>query len=137
MCDGRNYNRQEMYFRRASLLPQHPVAILLQGGNDPHRWHVMANMTNQGYRALAMNEPILKAREQLFPDCATLEQQEIETLPKFVKNYRCGGGVEKGEPMCDKDKWTNTHDEACQKRRYTTSWHPGWYVFFQPNGCFG
>lgn len=126
MCDGREYVRAEMFFRRAAMIPSRPAVVMLNTNNDRGRWGVAQFLSEQGYTALTMDEGLIKNREKLFPDCAAIRLEEVTKLPRYVQNFRCGTAIEKGEPLCDATKWTDTGNVDCEKRRFRTSWHPGW-----------
>lgn len=52
-----------------------------------------------------------------------LNGDEIDELPEFVRYFKCGEGIEKGDPYCGENKYTM---EACPDRMGRASWHPGW-----------
>eukprot|EP00977_Amphora_coffeiformis_P003270 scaffold609_cov170-Amphora_coffeaeformis.AAC.24 len=125
MCDGREYNRNELYARRVAMIPTMPAVVSLNPGRDGGRRGVMEHLTNLGMTALVMNDKELTDRFALLPNCAEIDQDTIDALPKYVKYFQCGGGVENGE-VCGAHKWTDTGDDQCEKRKFRTSWHPGW-----------
>ena len=127
MCDGRDYNRFEFYARRVALIPTMPAVVALNPSKDTGRTGVMEHMTNLGMTALAMNNKALTDRFAALPNCAEVDQETIDGLPKYLKYFQCSGGVENGE-VCGEHKWTFTGDDVCEKRKFRTSWHPGWYV---------
>jgi len=127
MCDGRDYNRMEMFARRVALIPTMPAVVALNPSKDGGRKGVMEHMTNLGMTALVMNDKTVTDRFAILPNCAEIDQDAIDILPKYVKYFQCGGGVENGE-VCGAHKWTDTGDSVCETRKFRTSWHPGWYV---------
>ena len=124
MCDGRNYIKAEMYTRRAGR--RGAAVVLVNTGNDKWRQNVAEHATSVGQAALCMDETLVKQNEMKFPDCSVLSAADTQDLPPFVRNYRCGSAIEKGEPLCGAEKWTDTGTVACEKRKFRTSWHPGW-----------
>jgi hypothetical protein len=67
--------------------------------------------------------------EKLMPDMAGKSQEEIDLMPPFARYFKCAGQTEKGDPNCGHDKFNN---KICDKRKFRTSWHPGWVRTF---GC--
>jgi hypothetical protein len=126
MCDGRNYASFELYAYRVGALPNRPAVLMMQPGGVPGRTAIVEQLADRGLAILKMDDTYMNAElHTAFPDCTILEVDAIDALPDFVKSFRCGNAVEKGEP-CSESKWTLTGDEVCDNRRFRTSWHPGW-----------
>lgn len=127
MCDGRDHQRMELYARRIALIPTMPAVVALNPGKDRGRVGVVRHLTDRGMTALAMDHGTVNSRISKFPNCADMEKDAIDQLPKYVQYFQCAGGVENGQ-VCGAHKWTDTGDATCEKRKFRTSWHPGWYV---------
>lgn len=135
MCDGRNYERTEFYAQRISMIPTRPAVVMLQTNNDRGRLGVMERLTDRGMTALGMADSVLSQRDQLFPDCAELDMSVIETLPKFIRNYRCGNAIEKQEPLCGQEKFSSNGQEVCDKRKFKTSWYARRMICLRFSSC--
>lgn len=61
-------------------------------------------------------------REEV-PDSAGLSSEQLRNLPDFVRNFKCNGVVEKGEPYCEEEKYSS---HLCQDREGKAPWHPGY-----------
>lgn len=57
------------------------------------------------------------------PDSAGLSTVELNNLPDLVRNFKCNGVAEKGDPYCGDEKYS---DSACRGREGKAPWHPGW-----------
>jgi hypothetical protein len=57
------------------------------------------------------------------PDSAGLSTSELSNLPDLVRNFKCNGASEKGEPYCSDEKYS---DALCKGREGKAPWHPGW-----------
>ena len=56
------------------------------------------------------------------PDTFGLSEDEINAMPEYVRNFKCNGVIEKGEPFCKIEKYTSY---ICEDRRGKAPWHPG------------
>jgi hypothetical protein len=121
MTDGRNYAGMQQYFLRAALLPNKPafMAIHIAGGGKSNRQTLMNELENIGLTALVLNQEKTGA----IPDTMGLADEEVAEMPKFVRNFKCGKQIEKGDPGCGLEKFNAT---MCTSRKFKTSWHPGW-----------
>lgn len=107
------------------MIPSNPAAILINGGNA--RKDVLAHLEERGMTALYQDIGEQRAIEKLIPDSAGVTQEQIDRMPPFVRNFRCGRTIEDGEPHCGEEKF---NIKICPDRRFRTSWHPGWYEVF-------
>jgi hypothetical protein len=128
MTDGREYWRMLMYFLRAGTLAQQPASVgyNLDMGRNSGRTKAVQAAEDTGMPAFLLdNEEYKKKILGAIPNTFGLSDAEIAEMPPFVRNFKCGGQVEKGDPGCGAEKWNLT---MCPKRPFMTSWHPGWYV---------
>jgi len=56
------------------------------------------------------------------PDTLGLSTDEINAMPEYVRNYKCDGVIEKGDPFCLIEKYSR---EICEDRQGKAPWHPG------------
>lgn len=110
------------YFHRAVTSANRP-AVVAFSGRDSGRTNVMAEMEGKGAAVLILDYLKEKALIEAIPETFGMTSEQIDQLPLFVKNLKCNGRIEEGEPFCDADKFDNT---MCVDRKFRTSWHPGW-----------
>lgn len=118
-----------LYFSRAALLPGHPVAVLLDSSDTGSLelidfLHRFEGDGADGLAAIYFDSTVQKYAESKFPDCQTLTPAQIDQLAPYVRNFKCGYGIESGDPFCGDERYTKT---ACVERHYQYSWHPGMY----------
>lgn len=58
----------------------------------------------------------------LIPDSEGKSKDEVDKMPLYIRNIRCGKGIEKGG-SCKSEKFSMS---VCPNRKFRTSWHPGW-----------
>jgi len=127
MTTGGAVSKVELYMYRAALLPTRPGFILL----DAHNRYFGVGKEMQdtlGLTAFVLLSQAVRPLTMKFPDTAIMTQNEIAEMPTHVRAFRCGSGVEKGEPGCLAQKYTYDPDpsEPCNRRSHRVSWHPGW-----------
>ena len=105
------------------------------------RWsYVIQSMKDLGAAVFEMNASDITHTSM--PDTAGKTQDEIDTMPPYVRSFRCGSTIELGDPTCKADKYTILpNDDPCNGRKGRVRWHPGWYViisfwFCRLVGCF-
>jgi hypothetical protein len=123
MTDGNRHYRMLMYMLRAGMLANQPVAVALHLGRDAGRTRAMQAVEDTGMPAFLMVESEDKAAMDAIPDTLGKSDAEIAEMPEFVRNFRCGKLVEKGDPGCAELKYNNT---MCDGRKFRVSWHTGW-----------
>jgi hypothetical protein len=125
MTDGRAYWRMLMYFLRAGTLAQQPaiVAFNVDMGAKSGRTKAVQAAEDTGMPAFLLDHAEQGAIFGALPNTFGLSDAEIAKMPPFVRNFKCGGQIEKGDPGCAAEKWNET---MCAKRPFKTSWHPGW-----------
>ncbi|KAL7571160.1 hypothetical protein ACA910_014761 [Epithemia clementina (nom. ined.)] len=133
MTTGRDYGKVELFFHRAALLPNRPALI---GLFLAHRQSILEQMEAWGPAVFSMNAESVLAQ---IPDTA---DQPVSTsimddwgnsmmmtmMPPNLRSFVCHGEIEKGNPTCADEKYTNLPDpkDPCQNRQGKVSWHPGW-----------
>jgi hypothetical protein len=125
MSETDEYWRMLMYFLRAGTHTQQPAIVgynLGQGHNGGRPKAVQA-AEDTGVTAFQLDVTENRAIYDAIPDTFGLSDAEIAEMPKFLQNFKCGKGIEKGDPGCGDSKWNLT---MCGNRLHKTSWHPGW-----------
>ena len=137
MTDGHNEWKFIMYaYHAASLARNKNTAKMAQPGNVPHRpaffaIHgggsrdmVMAEFQDLGMTTFShdveLTNNIIK---DVIPDTFGMNDAQIAAMPAYLQYFKCGGKAEAGDPGCNEYKFNNT---MCDKRKFRTSWHPGW-----------
>jgi hypothetical protein len=125
MTDGRDGGmRAAHYGYRGGLSPGRPAFLVLHSGGRaalPRETRVkkledlgMAAFIEEGQGQHEMREAI--------PESFGISEEEIKNLPEYVRNFKCDGKLENGDPYCGKEKFTK---HTCPIRAKQTSWHPG------------
>lgn len=124
MTDGRNYEKMEFYFTHAGMHPNRPAVVAFVGGRGAGgQLEALKHLEDAGLPVLHVAESVTSKAMNDIPDSAQLTQDEIQQLAPFARNFKCSGGIEKGDPLCGEEKYTK---DICPVRRFKTSWHPGW-----------
>ena len=74
-------------------------------------------------RSFAENGDKFTAMRDAIPDSAGLSSTDLNNLPDLVKNFKCNGAAEKGDPYCGDEKY---NEAVCKGREGRAPWHPGW-----------
>lgn len=136
MTDGKDTSKIFHYAYRGALSETRPAFMVIHndGRSAGSRLKPLQSLEQNGLPLFRMVADQLKAMKDTFPDSAGISEDEIKALPEYVRNYRCGTGIEKGDPYCRTEKYT---DWGCTPRSKQTSWHPGLYVAKQIHDLFG
>ena len=126
MCDGSWYFRKAMYNQRAGLNPNRPAIIDINMGGSEFATRLRSNkaVEERGLTTLYLNPAEFDAMEATIPDTFGLSEEQAQAMPIMVRHYKCQDAIEKGEPTCDLQKYTN--NDICPDRKGRVSWHPGW-----------
>ena len=122
--DGADAANFEAYFGQAAALPNRPalVGLTLGGRRAGRRLAVLEHLEAHGLPALYLPEADVQAVADAAPDSFGLTEAELAALAPLVRNYKCQGQLEHGDPYCGLERWS----PICPERRFKTSWHPGW-----------
>jgi hypothetical protein len=125
MTDGKDVWKQSLYQWRAGLLPSRPVNLVFHAGGRSYSRRIDAaqEMERNGLAALISSESVLDAAMAAVPDSFGRTKEDIDTMPQFVRNFRCGQQLELGDPYCGAEKYNLTQ---CERRKFRANWHPGW-----------
>ena len=112
---------------RAFALENRPVSIALNVGRNNAWVPVMKNLEERGLTVIYKDDREEKDILENVPNTMGKSQAEIHAMPAFLQSFKCGNSmIELGEPTCAASKYTDTHDEDCEKRKFRVAWHPGW-----------
>jgi hypothetical protein len=130
MTDGRTPSLLELYCSRAGVQKNRPacVGIQVQGGSGAEKLRVLRHLEESGMTVLYLDEAVRAAALAALPDCAFLDEDTLDELPRFIRHFKCDHEIEKGHPFCESDKWTDVSGYCPFKPKFRTGWHPGWYV---------
>jgi hypothetical protein len=134
MTDGNAAWRLQLYGLRAQLhhpkdrttgRPSgQPILLAYHTGNRAVRANAVTSLEDRGLAALVSDdENVVDAVLAAVPDTFGLTELQIAALPTFVRDFKCNGAIESGEPYCFERKFNMT---ICPDRKGMTSWHPGW-----------
>jgi hypothetical protein len=127
MTDAGSPGRLPHYAVRGALSKGRPAffARLLGGGYIKERFEPMEKL---GMSVFYDDQNLLAKMRDNVPDTKDLNTDQINELPPFVRNFKCDGVIEKGEPFCDAEKYSTYPDlpPACSDGRIGKApWHPG------------
>jgi len=121
MTDGKRYEQLMAYLYRGATSPGHPI---VHGVNLGHAGRVerLQQIGEMGIASFILDEAAYKGARDAIPDTEGMSDADIDKLPPFVRSFKCGNQLEKGEPHCSDDKYTKY---TCVARKGKVSWHPG------------
>jgi hypothetical protein len=122
MTDGTAAVERMLHFGyRGGLSAGRPAFLVVQCSKRSQEAQVKA-LEEMGVAGFYGNEDALRNMHAAIPDSGRLTNKQLDALPEYVRNWKCNGGIEKGEPYCGKEKYTSN---VCSPRKLQTSWHPG------------
>eukprot|EP00531_Pseudo-nitzschia_arenysensis_P009594 CAMPEP_0116129810 /NCGR_PEP_ID=MMETSP0329-20121206/8118_1 /TAXON_ID=697910 /ORGANISM="Pseudo-nitzschia arenysensis, Strain B593" /LENGTH=701 /DNA_ID=CAMNT_0003624093 /DNA_START=71 /DNA_END=2176 /DNA_ORIENTATION=+ len=124
MTDGSNHFLSFHYAFRGAMSPTRPAFMMVHNGGRSKnaRLGALRILEQHGLPLFDMNDNHQNEMRENFPDSAGISSEAISALPEYVRNYKCGTSIEKGEPFCRKEKYSSW---VCSKRSKQASWHPG------------
>lgn len=127
MTDGRGTEQLFHYGYRGGRSRGFPALMGMKNGGRGTirslREQVLQSLEDFGMATFHGSEESYLARNAAVPDSAAgLSQVQIDALPPMVQNLKCGDMLEKGEPFCEKEKYSK---HICAKRGKQAPWHPG------------
>jgi hypothetical protein len=126
MMDGKYYAGMSHYFLRAAVLPSRPALVALHMAGHKGRTDVMNELEQIGLTSLVLDSGQENKAFKAIPDTMGMSEENITATPEFIRNFKCSGQMEKGDPGCDGNKGKKWNKFACPTRKFMTSWHPGW-----------
>lgn len=124
MTDGRVPSKIFHYAYRGAISQGRPALMVLHNGgrSSMGRMPALQSLEKNGLPLFHMIPELEETMKDNFPDSQGISEEEIKALPEYVRNYKCGTGIEKGDPYCDAEKYSPW---ICPKRGKRASWHPG------------
>jgi hypothetical protein len=127
MTDGNFPQRMLHYGYRGGLssAAHFPALIGVQVGGRSRRGReeALQKLESLGMSTFYGSDDLYRIMREGIPDTSGMSNDELAALPEYVRNFKCGGAIENGDPFCAKEKWTKY---ICTRRGKQTSWHPGW-----------
>jgi hypothetical protein len=124
MTDGKDSSKMQHFLYRGGISPGRPALMMLKSGGrsrkdreDRHK-----SLENIGLPAFYGADDSTEAMRNAIPSSGGIPLEDIDKLPEYVRNFKCGDSIEKGDPLCGKEKYTSY---ICSKRGKQTGWHPG------------
>ena len=126
MTDGRMENMLRHFGYRAGLNPGRPALLAMHlGGRRTEIARRLASLQELEAMGLAVfwaSQDVATQMENEIPDMVGLTEGQIQTYPDYIRNFKCDGQLERGEPHCGDEKYNLA---ICPHRSGKTSWHPG------------
>jgi hypothetical protein len=117
MQDGNDHVKFLHFGFRGALSTGHP-ALHVNYGSLPN----MIHLDERGLATFYLPDETDKKIRAAIPDCDGLSDAELESMPEYVRNFKCSGVIEGGDPYCGTSKWSSY---PCPDRYKQTNWHPG------------
>jgi hypothetical protein len=115
--------KMEYFFQRAAMtIPSNPVCLAYHLFDDRNYIAAVKRLELRGLPILYSQQKVIDETEDVIPDTLGMAEDNIQALPKYVRNYKCGNAIEFGDPYCKADKYNDT---LCENRLYKAKWHPG------------
>jgi hypothetical protein len=110
------------WMRRAGLHQNRPALMTLHNSNA--MYDIMLDLDRQKLlTTLTMNGTVMGQIGKAIPDTFGLSKEEIAQMPPYIRQLKCQGVLENGEPGCNEKKWDMS---ICPDRKWRTNWHPGY-----------
>lgn len=142
LTDANRYNLLFHFGFRGGLIQGRPafLAWRVQEKED-RRTSILKQLEDMGMSVFFGETASVR---HAIPDTFGLSIKEIAAMPEYVRNFKCQGKIESGEPFCEEEKFSKF---TCPNRNRRTNWHPGLYVQtqceqptvypgFKPNSLF-
>lgn len=124
MTDGKYAHRLMHFGYRGGRSPGRPALMGMKLGDFDNnvRISTFQLLEDLGMAVFYGSANSYSLRNEGIPDSAGISRQEIEALPTYVRNFRCGEQIENGDPYCQTEKYSQ---DVCSPRAKQVSWHPG------------
>jgi hypothetical protein len=112
-------------FYRAGVSRGRPVVLArgINGFYKSRRMEILRQLESMGLPTFYEDDAMLQELEDGIPDMQGLSMKEIDSLPEFVRAFKCNGSIEHGDPLCGEEKYSKF---ICADRMRQASWHPGY-----------
>jgi hypothetical protein len=129
MTDAGRDRRVIYYLYRGSISNGRPAFLAFV--NEHIARSQVEPLANIGIPAFVADSKLTSEMRSSFPETNGMTQKQIDALPEYARNVMCNGGIEKGEPFCEKEKYTRG---VCNERPGQVSWvsflNFFWYLAF-------
>lgn len=110
------------YGYRGGLSRGRPAIVGIRIDNDRGvREGLLGLLEDSGMSVFYQNNEDWDAMKDGIPETQGLSAEQLRSLPEYVRNFKCAGALETGEPFCADEKYTN----ICPDRIGKASWHQG------------
>jgi hypothetical protein len=125
--DGNRTEYLSLYLHRAAMMKSHPIVVVNNLGTRyfADRKRILDELQDL-VPSFYMSKHVLARALGAVPDSKALKFDQLQQLPKYVRNLKCTNDIEMGEPFCSEEKFNAT---VCPNRAYRNSWRNGWYVY--------
>jgi len=121
LTDGKDSWRQQLFASRAALNSARPVLLAMHLKDRQFAW--TQELADFGLSTIGMNSTSMENIKSKIPDMFGRSDEQINRVEPAVRNFKCMGRLEMGDPYCTTEKFTIGE---CPNRRHRESWHPGW-----------
>ncbi|KAL3938697.1 MAG: hypothetical protein SGARI_001643 [Bacillariaceae sp.] len=124
ITDNINYYMLLFSAYRAGVSSGKPAFLARQvfGYPSEKRLGILQELEEMGLPTFYEDEDLYRAMKDAIPETQGLSGAEINAMPEYVRSFKCGGFLEKGDPTCGDEKYTKF---VCNERPRQTPWHPG------------
>jgi hypothetical protein len=124
MTDGDRTARLLHFFYRAALAPGRPATLVTHNGgrNGKMRQDAQKELEQMGLPVFTGFQDTQSAMYAAIPSTDGMAVTEISQLPEYVRNFKCEGKIESGDPFCTIEKFSKA---ICSPRSKQNAWHPG------------
>lgn len=125
MTDGNGVGIFENYVSHAAIHPIRPSVVVLNSGgrSGPARQAVMQHMEEHGMPVASLEDlSVVSLVRDVLPESFGKSEEELRAMGPLVRNMKCDGQIEVGDPYCGSERWS----PLCPERKYKAKWHPGW-----------
>lgn len=124
MCDAGREQKKALYDQRVGLTGAALLNINILAVDFSQQRKMLQHEEERGMTVLYLDPIEFREMKESFPDTFGLNTSEIDTMPPFVRHFKCRDFIEKGDPTCGDMKYDQ--DEVCPDRNGRADWHPGW-----------
>ena len=124
MTDGNYPVRLQHFAYRGCTTPGRPgfLAMKVGGRSEPQRIEATKELAQIGFPTFHGKYEIQAKMFEAIPESFGKSDEQIKAMPEYVRNFKCGGQLEKGQPFCDAEKYSGG---ICPGRNFKAGWHPG------------
>lgn len=124
MLEAGSAERLLHYGYRGGISRGRPTMVGIRVGDSSDRGSregLLAFLEDLGMPVFYQNHDSWSLMKDAIPETQGLGKDELQALPEFVRNFKCGDALETGDPFCAEDKYSS----ICPDRIGKANWHPG------------